>query len=62
MVDDLKGEIQTVIKPMPEILSKLPWINGTAVLGGGEIAVILDIPGLVTNVIEKHRHLSGAII
>ncbi|MGD0466185.1 MAG: chemotaxis protein CheA [Gammaproteobacteria bacterium] len=62
IVDDLQGEIQTVIKPMPEILNDLPWINGTAVLGGGEIAVILDIPGLVANVIEKHKHLSGAMI
>ena len=49
---------------MPEILSGLSWINGTAVLGTGEVAVILDIPGLVADVIEKYKHLSkiGATI
>ena len=64
IVDDLQGEVQTIIKPMPEILSGLSWINGTAVLGTGEVAVILDIPGLVADVIEKYKHLSkiGATI
>jgi two-component system, chemotaxis family, sensor kinase CheA len=62
MVSGLQGEVQTVIKPMPEILRNLPWINGTAVLGGGEVAVILDVAGLVTNLIAKHKNLSGVMV
>lgn len=62
MVSGLQGEVQTVIKPMPEILRNLPWINGTAVLGGGEVAVILDVAGLVSNLIAKHKNLSGVMV
>lgn len=62
LVSQLQGEVQTVIKPMPEILNKLPWINGTAILGGGDVAVILDIPGLVADVMAKHKHLAGVLI
>jgi two-component system chemotaxis sensor kinase CheA len=55
IVDSLEGEIQTIIKPIPDMFSKVRWINGAAVLGNGEVAVILDLPGLITNVIEKHK-------
>ncbi len=56
IVDSLEGEIQTIIKPMPEMFANLKWINGTAILGNGRVAIILDIPGLIANVIEKHKH------
>lgn len=63
IVRELQGEVQTIIKPMPEILNKLPWINGTAILGSGEVAVILDIPGLVADVLAKHnKQRTGALL
>lgn len=62
MIDCLHGAVQTVIKPVPEILTNIDWINGTAILGGGEVAIILDIPGLVTNVTGKYKQLFGATI
>lgn len=58
IVDSLEGEIQTVIKPMPEMFTGLRWVNGATILGNGEVAVILDMPGLISDVIDKHKHIS----
>ncbi len=50
-VDQLIGEQQTVIKPMPLYISRtMGWINGIAgctILGDGNISLILDVNGLV---------------
>ena len=62
IVDYLEGEIQTVIKPMPDLFAGFRWINGTTILGNGEVAVILDMPGLIADVIEKHKHISAVAI
>lgn len=56
IVDALDGEIQTVIKPMPEILATLRWVNGTAILGNGDVAMILDMPGLIADAIDQHQN------
>lgn len=57
IIDALIGEIQTVIKPMPEMFAKLKWINGATILGDGRIAVILDVTGLISEVINKQKKL-----
>ncbi len=50
MVDDLVGEHQTVVKPMPVYISKtlgdIKSIAGCTILGDGSISLILDINGL----------------
>ncbi len=50
-VDQLLGEQQTVIKPMPLYISRtMGWIKGIAgctILGDGNISLILDVNGLV---------------
>ncbi|TGK39174.1 chemotaxis protein CheA [Leptospira andrefontaineae] len=46
LVNDLLGEIQSVIKPLNEIFKGIQCISGTSVLGTGKIAFILDVPGL----------------
>ncbi len=47
VVDELMGEIQTVIKPLGKIFQGLRGVSGATILGGGEVALILDVPGLV---------------
>jgi two-component system chemotaxis sensor kinase CheA len=50
LVDDLVGEHQTVVKPMPVYISKtlgdIKSIAGCTILGDGNISLILDINGL----------------
>ena len=49
-VDELLGELQTVIKPLGKLFSYLQGISGSTILGSGEVALILDVPGLVKRV------------
>ncbi|QEP44346.1 chemotaxis protein CheA [Ectothiorhodospiraceae bacterium BW-2] len=48
VVDTLFGELQTVIKPLGKVFQYLQGVSGATVLGSGEIALILDVQGLVT--------------
>ncbi|GAB2900530.1 chemotaxis protein CheA [Uliginosibacterium flavum] len=47
LVDELMGEFQTVIKPLGRIFQKLRGVAGSTILGGGEVALILDVPALI---------------
>jgi two-component system chemotaxis sensor kinase CheA len=47
VVDKLLGEFQTVIKPLGQIFSHVKGVSGSTILGNGEVALILDVPGLV---------------
>jgi two-component system chemotaxis sensor kinase CheA len=53
VVDELMGEFQTVIKPLGKIFSNLRGINGSTILGSGEVALILDVPLLVKMAIAR---------
>jgi two-component system chemotaxis sensor kinase CheA len=50
VVDKLMGEFQTVIKPLSSLFRHVQGIGGSTILGSGEVALILDIPGLVKQV------------
>lgn len=52
LVDELHGEIQTVIKPLGPLFDHLPDIAGGTILGTGQVALTLDVPGLLTSVRE----------
>ena len=47
VVDALLGQAQTVIKPLGKLLQGLSGISGSAILGSGEVAFILDVPALL---------------
>ena len=51
VVDRLMGEFQTVIKPLGSIFQHLHGIGGSTILGSGEVALILDVPGLMKQVV-----------
>ena len=59
VVDSLLGEFQTVIKPLGKIFKNLKGISGSTILGSGEVAVILDVPGLL-QMVSGHSNLVGA--
>jgi two-component system chemotaxis sensor kinase CheA len=42
VVDRLLGQQEIVIKPLPGHLGKLPGVSGAAILGDGQVALILD--------------------
>ncbi len=54
VVDELLGELQTVIKPLGKLFSFLQGISGSTILGSGDVALILDVPGLIKRA-EAHK-------
>src|SRR5581483_4830934 len=59
VVDTLDGARQTVIKPLGKRFQDLPAIAGSAILGNGRVALILDVPGLMREVIRVQSQSSG---
>ena len=53
VVDELMGEFQTVIKPLGKIFTHLRGISGSTILGSGEVALILDVPSLISLATES---------
>lgn len=53
VVDQLHGEHQTVIKPLGKVFEQLKGITGATVLGDGNVALILDVQGLIQAAIKK---------
>ena len=54
VVDKLLGEFQTVIKPLGKLFKSERSIGGFTILGTGEVALIVDVPGLMGQ-IEHER-------
>jgi len=57
LVDRLLGEHQTVLKPLGRVFQHLPGIAGSTVLGSGEVALVLDLPTLVSHAAVSHAAL-----
>ncbi len=53
VVDELHGEHQTVIKPLGKVFERLIGITGATVLGDGNVALILDVQGLIQAAIKN---------
>ena len=52
-VDALGGESQTVIKPLGPLFQGLPGIAGSAILGSGRVALILDVEALLRQAVPR---------
>lgn len=55
IVDKLHGEYQTVIKPLSSLFRHLRAIAGSTILGSGDVALVLDVPALVSYAVEATR-------
>jgi len=53
VVDNLMGEFQTVIRPLGVVFNGIDGISGFTILGNGNVALILDVPGLVRRVSNR---------
>jgi two-component system chemotaxis sensor kinase CheA len=64
VVDQLMGEFQTVIRPLGEVFSGIDGISGFTILGNGNVALILDVQGLVRRVAgdESRRNMRPAAV
>ncbi|MEQ8663440.1 MAG: chemotaxis protein CheA, partial [Gammaproteobacteria bacterium] len=60
VVDELLGESQTVIKPLGRLFRHLDGISGSTILGSGDVALILDVPGLIQRVTDALPRAAGA--
>ncbi len=47
VVDEVIGDLQTVIKPLPKNFGETEGVAGATILGDGAVALILDIPHVV---------------
>lgn len=54
VIDDVVGFEEIVVKPMHRAVKHLPVYAGVTVLGDGEVAMILDVPG-----VARHASLSA---
>jgi two-component system chemotaxis sensor kinase CheA len=61
VVDELHGEIQTVVKPMGPIFHALKGIGGSSLLGTGAVALILDIQQLISYAINRENLRNSAL-
>lgn len=61
VVDELFGEQQTVIKPLGDLFENLKGISGATVLGSGDIALILDVQGLINLAHDEHSSRIGSV-
>lgn len=59
VVDHLMGEYQTVIKPLGPLFANVHGVSGSTVLGSGAVALILDVPALLKNLIDQASHGAG---
>ena len=57
VVDELHGEHQTVIKPLGKVFENLKGITGATVLGDGNVALILDVQGLIHAAISNRNRV-----
>jgi two-component system, chemotaxis family, sensor kinase CheA len=53
VVDRLFGENQTVIKSLSRTLGDLPGVSGSAILGNGRVALILEVEGLLREALRQ---------
>ena len=63
VVDRLLGEHQTVIKPLAGIFRHLKALAGSTILGSGDVALVLDMQGLLAAALQAqpaHRHARQA--
>ncbi len=47
IVDEIIGNVQTVIKPLDRIYQHAEGISGATIMGDGAVSLIIDIPGLI---------------
>ncbi len=50
VVDELFGEVQTVIKSLGKVYKEVKGVSGATIMGNGRVALILDVPRLIQSI------------
>lgn len=50
VVDELFGEVQTVIKSLGKAYKEVKGVSGATIMGNGKVALILDVPRLIQSI------------
>ncbi len=61
VVDHLLGQSQIVIKPLSKLFRGLPGVAGSTILGSGRVALILDVPALLREAVERQARRFAAL-
>ena len=61
LVDDLAGQQQVVIKSLGSYLGSIHGVSGGAIMGDGNVALILDVPGLIQLAQVSDANLAAAV-
>lgn len=59
VVDELLGDGQTVIKPLPRPYSSAQSLAGAALLGDGTVALVVDVPSILKNAAQAAGEASA---
>lgn len=62
VVEKLYGEMQAVIKPLGVMFQGIKGLAGCTLLGTGEIAVILDIPSLIAQLMRRSVNHAAVVL
>lgn len=46
-IDRLGSQLETIVKPLPPLLKKVPGLAGATILGNGRVAFVLDMAGAI---------------
>ncbi len=57
VVDEIEGQQQVVIKSIDAHYRKVDGVTGATMLGSGEVALILDVAGILKQVMSRSREL-----
>ena len=60
LADELIGQRQVVIKPIPTFLSHVEGLTGCSILGNGQISLILDVKFLLASVRDIQNELASS--
>ena len=59
LVDGLLGQQHLVVKSLNTMLGEVPGVSGTAILGNGRVALVID-PTSIIRWAQQHREASAA--
>jgi two-component system chemotaxis sensor kinase CheA len=59
-VDEILGQLQTVIKGLPDNLGRTDSVSGCTILGNGEISLIVDVEGVSRFLLNNYQRHVGA--
>ncbi|MEO1270914.1 MAG: chemotaxis protein CheW, partial [Myxococcota bacterium] len=55
LVDEVIGQLQTVIKSLGDFLKHTPGLSGCTILGDGEVSLILDVSAMRQSIRGRGR-------